>query len=135
MLQRRLVSGLLIALFLVAFTPASVATASDQWCEDDPPIVIHTPGGALVTLYVTDSALGAQHLPAVQLASITADASPTGSGTLVHVQVLVRSDAFDGHFAIRSVVSTGPFATGTIEATASGFSGQTMAMAFTLPVA
>ena len=135
MLQRRLVSGLLIALFLVAFAPASVATASDQWCEDDPPIVIDTPGGALVTLYVTDSALGVQHLPAVQLASITADVSPAGSGTLIHVHVLVPSDAFDGHFATRSVVSTGPFATGTIDATASGFSGQTMAMAFTLLVA
>lgn len=135
MVQRRLVSGLLIALFLVAFAPASAATASDQWCEDDPPIVIHTPGGAIVTLYVTDSALGVQHLPAVQVASITADVGPAGGGTLVHVHVLVPGDAFDGHFPTRSVVSTGPFATGTIEATAGGFSGQTMAMAFTLPVA
>jgi len=88
-----------------------------------------------VTVYVTDSGLGAQHLPAVQSAAITADVSPAGGGALVHVRVLIPGDTFDGHFPTRSVVSTGPFATGAIDATASGFSGQTMAMAFTLPVA
>jgi len=135
MLQPRLVLGSVIMLFFLACVPATVATASDQWCEDDPPLVLHTPGGALLTVYVTDSALGAQHLPAVQLASITATVSPAGNGTLIHMQVLVPGDGFDGHFPTRSVVSTGPFATGTIYATASGYSGQTMAMTFTLPMA
>jgi len=37
MIQRRLVFGSLIVLFLLACAPASVVIASDQWCEDDPP--------------------------------------------------------------------------------------------------
>jgi len=128
-------SRLLIMLFLVAGAPASVTLASDEWCEDDPPVVIHTPGGALVTVYVTDSGLGVQHLPAVQLANITTNVSPTAGNTLVRVQVVVPGDALDAHFSTRSVVSTGPFATGTIYATANGFSNQAMTMTFTLPVA
>jgi len=135
MVAQRLVFSVLLTLLLTAGGSTSRALASDQWCDDDPPVVLHTPGGALVTVYVTDSVLGLSHLPAVQLARITADVSPAGGGTRVHVQVLVPGDAFDPFFATRSTVSTGPFATGTIYATASGFSGQPMAMTFTLPLA
>lgn len=124
-----------LALFLAACAPASAALASDQWCDDDPPVVIHTPAGALVTVYVTNGALGVQHLPAVQLASIATDVSPAGGGTLVRMHVLIPGDAFDSAFPTRSVVSTGPFATGTIHAQASGSSGRSMTMTFTLPVA
>ena len=135
MIAQRLVFSLLLTFLLTLGGTPSRARASDQWCDDDPPVVLHTPGGALVTVYVTDGGLGLPHLPAVQLAHITADVSPAGSGTRVHVQVLVPGDAFDPSFATRSTVSTGPFATGAIYATASGVSGHTMAMTFTIPLA
>ncbi len=135
MVGLRLVFAVVLVGMLAACPPASGVLASDQWCDNDPPVVIRTPGGALVTVYVTNGALGVQHLPAVELASIATDVSPAGGGTRVRMRVLVPDDPFASGFPTRTVVSTGPFATGTIHARASGSSGQPMAMTFTLPLA
>jgi hypothetical protein len=113
---------------------APAAHAGDQWCEDDPLVVIKTPGGSLVALYVTNAALGVEHLPAVLLAKIDYTVSRAGPSTNVHMTVTIPSDMFDSHFPTRSTVSTGPLATGTIYATAEGESGKAMRMQFILPV-
>ncbi len=127
-------SAVLALLLVAAFVP--MVGASDQWCEDDPVVVIKTPGGSLVTVYVTNGARGVEHLPAVLSAQINYTATSTDgqSATLVQMSVLIPDDEFDDHFETRSTVSTGPMKTGTILATASGFSGQAMFMTFKLNV-
>ena len=50
------------------------------------------------------------------------------------MEVLIPGDVFDSRFETRSTVSTLPLKTGTILAQASGFSGQTMYLQFTLGV-
>lgn len=124
-----------LLLVLAVFAPASPARASDQWCDTDPLVVVRTPEGALVPVFVNSGALGVQHLLAVQLARITTEVGPAGRGTLVKVRVLIPGDAFAGTFPTRTVASTGPLGTGTIYARADGSSGRTMTMTFTLPVA
>ncbi len=64
----------------------------------------------------------------------TAQPVQGGRATLVHLEVLVPGDLFDDHFATRSVASSGPLGSGTVYATASGYSGQAMTMVFTLAV-
>jgi hypothetical protein len=127
--RRSLVSILLFLLCLTAVN--SPASAGDQWCEDDPVVVIITPGGSIVPLFVTNGALGVNHLVAVQLARISYTVEPTGGSTLVRMKVVIPDDLF-GSTATRTTVSTGPLKTGAIFATANGVNGQAMHMQFTL---
>jgi hypothetical protein len=113
------------------------AVAMEAWCDGDPVVVIVTPGGAIVPLFVTSSGLGLQHLPAVLLAGITYTTEPAdgGTATLVKLRVVVPGDLFDPRFATRSVVSTGPLGTGTVHGSTSGVSGAPMSVTFKLNVA
>jgi hypothetical protein len=115
---------------------ASAAHAGDEWCEYDPLVVVQTPGGSLVPVYVTTGALGLAHLAAVQLARIELDVAPVGGGTStkVRISVTVPPDMLDSHFQTRTTASSGPLKTGVVFASAQGFSGQTMQLQFTLAV-
>lgn len=133
--MRRLFLALLVGLVaLVAVAPA--AQAAEEWCDTDPLVLVQTPGGSLVPVYVTNGARGVVHLPAAQMAAITYTVRPIADGrdTLVEMKVLVPDDLFGSGFPTRSTVSTGPLATGEIYATASGQSGTVMAMTFKLGV-
>ncbi len=125
--------GLVVAV-LAAFVPAT--RAGIEWCDTDPLVLIETPGGALVPVFVTTGALGTEHLPAVLLARMSYTAQPVegGTATLVHLDVTVPDDLFGSHFPTRSTASSGPLATGTIYATTSGHSGEVMALTFKLAV-
>lgn len=48
--------------------------AAVDWCETDPLEVIVAPGGSSVPVYVTNAALGTEHLPAVQVAVVSGQA-------------------------------------------------------------
>ena len=86
-------------------------------------------------VYVTDGALGVQHLAAVQAAQISYTTAPTGDGgTLVHMAVQIADDAFGRHFPTRGAVSSGPFTTGMVYARAGSVSGEPLRMAFKLDV-
>ena len=130
--MRCLRSGLFAIVILLVTMP--VATASSQWCEVDPILVVATPSGSLVPVFVTTAGDGVEHLATVTAARLSYVASPTadGSKTLVTVTVLVSNDLFDSPFATTSTVSSGPMATGTIYASASGTSGHTLKMTFVL---
>jgi hypothetical protein len=133
--MRRLALAFLIAaplLFVLASSPVVAA----EWCDTDPLVLIKTPGGTLVPVFVSSGALGAEHLPAVLLASIdySTQAIAGGGATRVHLDVTVPDDLLGWHFPTRTVASTGPLATGTIYASATGYSGRTMTLTFTLDV-
>lgn len=132
-MQLRLLASAMLAAVLTA-SLGSGAAAGDQWCEWDPVVVITTPGGSIVPVYVTNGAEGAEHSPAVLVARMSYTAQPTwdGGGTLVHLTVVIPGDHF-GDFAAASVVSSGPLKTGTIFAGTTGRSNAPMQMVFALP--
>lgn len=133
--MRTALLSILVALLLVAGL-APGASASDGWCDTDPVLLITTPGGSHVPVFVNTGAWGAEHLPAAQIARIgyTATSKGNDKATNVTVTVVVPSDAFSPSFATRSGVSTGAFQTGTIYAQTTGYSAQTMTMQFVLPM-
>jgi hypothetical protein len=113
---------------------AQPAGAAAEWCEFDPVVLIVTPAGALVLVFVTNGAQGAEHSVSAQLAQMryTTQHDQSGKATLVSLQVLVRGDLFAATFPTRSTASTGPLATGNIFGRAQGVSGDTMHLSFVL---
>ena len=120
---------------------AQGADAIAEWCEVDPALVVRTPAGRVVVLHVTTSGLGREHLGAVRQATISSTTSPVGGGPdpagpdgafRVEVVVEVPLGAGGQRFATKSVVSTRPFAGGTVLAAVSGQSGSPMRLAFRL---
>jgi hypothetical protein len=133
---RRIVVAVVLGccLLLSAQLAAPGASAGAQWCDTDPVVVIITPSGVLVPLFVNNGAQGVEHQPAVLLASMPYTVTPVDGGTEVHLNVTVPNDLFARGFPTRSVVSTGPLGTGTVYATAYGVSGKPMQLTFTLDV-
>ena len=126
-----------VVALLVMSIAAPVANASDGWCDTDPILLIHTPAGRLVPVYVM---VGAQNLlftPDTMLGSLllsyTAAPTSNGSATNVSVVVTVPPSLLDPSFATRETVSTGAFGTGTVFARAAGTSGTATALTFQLP--
>ena len=113
---------------------AGGASAAEQWCETDPLVVIVTPSGKLVPLFVTTGAESILRLAQAQIARIEYAVSPSESGRATRVSMTVTVPlGLDGtQFATRSVVSTGPLKTGSILASVSGTSGHAMRMEFKL---
>src|SRR5688500_14139520 len=128
----RFLMAIMIATLLLL--PTQPVGASAEWCEFDPLVLVVTPGGAIVPVFVTNGAQGLEHLLAAQLAEMRHTVYPdkSGAATLVRLQVLIRGDLFGKDFPTRSTASTGPLATGTILARASGVSGETMVLIFVL---
>ena len=126
----------LCAALLLWAGPASTAAAMESWCEDDPPVLITTPGGTTVVVYVTTGAMGTEHLLAVQLASIHHSVKSVKGGGATHVDMTVEvpNDLFASGFPTRATVSSGPFKTGTIYASATGTAGEPMRLVFQLSV-
>ena len=132
MKQRALLS-VLVALMALAGSVQGVGAAVD-WCETDPLEVIVTPAGSSVPVYVTNGALGTEHLGAVQLAVISYTVNAEGGGTSVKMSVLIPDDAWGTQYPTRTAVSTGPWRTGTLFDQATGISSRTMDMQFFLNV-
>lgn len=126
----------MLAVVLCMLTWAPSASAAAEWCEFDPVVLVITPGGALVPVFVTNGAQGVEHLAGAQLAEMrySTQSAKSGAATLVQLRVLIRGDLFDTRFPTRSTVSSGPLATGTIFARTTGVSGDTMQLDFILDV-
>lgn len=126
-----------LGILLTMAIPASVAMASDGWCDTDPILVIQTPAGRPVPVYVD---VGAQSLlvsPNTLLGSIVLSytAVPTRDAEATSVTAVIRvpPSALEPSFATRNIISTGAFGTGTIYAYAPGRSGNPTALTFSLP--
>jgi hypothetical protein len=134
--MKRFTRAALLSTFLI-LGGSAVAHAGEDWCTSDPALPIRTPGGSNVVVYVTNSALGSQHLASLQQAAISYVATPAagGSATDVVVSVLIPGDLSDPSYAVRSVVSSSAHASGTIYETKSGSAGTVMQLSFRLNVA
>lgn len=136
-----MVRALLVVLVLLAALLGSAAPtrAGAEWCDTDPLLLITTPGGHVVPIFILLSVQGLEHLPAAQAASLLAISDTTrttagGRATRVIVTVTVPDDPFGRGFPVRAVASTGPLGTGTIHATAEGTSGVPLDLRFTLDI-
>jgi hypothetical protein len=127
-----LLASVLLALVLLAgLVPGAGAT--EQWCEVDPLVVIMTPGGNLVPVFVTNRARGGrEYLPALVKAHISHTAKPAKGGTAVEVYVTIA--AIPGVTDAASIASTGPLGTGAVYDTTRGTTGQQMTLEFKLDV-
>jgi hypothetical protein len=130
--------SMVIVVLLMVATQAPVALASDGWCDTDPLLVVRTPAGRLVPVYVTVGAKSLLFTPATLLGSLilSYSAVPTSDGAATSVTAVVNvpsSSLYGGSFATRNTVSTGAFGTGSIYVQASGVSGQPTTLKFVLP--
>jgi hypothetical protein len=94
-LNRIVPAAMLAAAFLVA--GEATASANAEWCVDDPPIQVVTPGGAILavnnTIYLPPYDV---HLASQFTASATV--APDGhGGTLITVHVHIPSTASSAH--------------------------------------
>lgn len=133
--MKRLVVAVLMALVpMVAMAP--VASAGNSWCDDDPIVVIVTPGGRLVPIYNTMGVLGVEHAPSILLAKVsyTTQSTNGGNSTVVKLNVTIPNDLFGSGYSTRTKISTGPLGTLDILGTTSGNAGKAMSVQFTLDV-
>jgi hypothetical protein len=132
---------LLIALVVLSATSvtATSAQAGAEWCDTDPLILISTPGGQIVPVFILVGALGLEHLPAAQAASLlatshTVKSTRGGLATSVTVTVEVPDDLFARGFPTRAAISSGPLGSGKVYADTEGKSGTPMTLSFTIPI-
>jgi hypothetical protein len=135
--MRALLWLLLVAASVAVPVGEPVALASDDWCDTDPILLIHTPAGRLVPVFVTVGAHNILFTPDTLLGSLlvsyTAAPASNGAATNVSVVVSVPPSLLDPSFATRATVSTGALGTGTVYARATGTSGAPSALTFQLP--
>jgi hypothetical protein len=120
---------------LVRVGGAHPAAASEVWCESDPVVLVTTPGGHRVPVFVLTGAAGLEHLPQVTAARYSYVAAPACGDAVTQVKLDVVPAALGAEtFATRATSSTGPMATGTVLDGATGTSGQPMRLPLTRSV-
>jgi hypothetical protein len=119
---------------LVVAAQTLPASAANTWSDTDPLVVIVTPAGNHVPVYVDNGAYGTEHLAAAQSAQMAYAVKPVQSGraTMVTLTSIVPCDALGSSYETRTIPSSGPFATGTIYGQAYATCGQPMTVQFTL---
>jgi hypothetical protein len=127
--------SVLLGLTLAPLAP--VARASDGWCDTDPILIVRTPAGRLVPVYVTVGAHSLLLSPSTLLGSVvlsyTTWPSKDGAASGVSIRVYVPSSLLASSFSTRQTVSTGAFGTGTVYAREFGVSGVATMLSFDLP--
>jgi hypothetical protein len=126
----------LVVLLLGLLALAPPASASNTWSDTDPVVIITTPGGHMVSVYVDNGTDGVQHLPAAQAARMTYTVKSVASGraSMVTLTSTVPCDALGTGWASRTIPSSGAFATGVVYGQAYGVCDQPMTVQFTLAV-
>jgi hypothetical protein len=135
--MRSLLRSVVTVVLLMVTMHATPAFASDGWCDTDPILVIHTPAGLWVPVFVSVGAHSLFFTPDTLLGSLVlsyaADSTSGGKATKVAAVVHVQSPLVGSPFETRNTVSTGPYGTGSIYAQASGVSGEPTTLTFVLP--
>ena len=130
----RLLLPVIAGILLLALL-APAAGASDQWCEDDPPVWLTTPQGNRLLVFVTLAAPSREFRGELRRAEITytavARTTPDGQpSTAFEIRVLVPDNADSGRFPTRGHVSSRPFKRGVLYSYSEGASGTAMQLPF-----
>jgi len=124
----------LAAIAALALTLAPATAFADDYCDIDPGMAIHTPGGNNVVVHINAGG-PTSHLSQLASASRTYSVAPAdnGAATAVTLSVLVADN--DGTaYAVNSSAWTGANRTGTLYSQTSGIAGQPMVHRFQLNV-
>lgn len=128
-----LAAGVATIGMLTAVMPAA---AWWNWCEEDPMVVITTPGHATATVYVTIQAVGISDPSLLQSAAVTYTAHATqnpAAPTAVHLRVSLPELATS--YRSRVIVSSQPMGGGTVYRMTDGFvASHHVEVEFGLPV-
>lgn len=128
----------LVGLLLAMTVP--VASANEEWCSDDPPRILVTPGGNTLLLYETLGAQGDLYFTdltqglAFTTYTATNQVHAGVDGTVFTLTVPIPNDPVFGSFADRGFASSLPLATGTIYASSTGTSGTPLELTFWYPL-
>jgi hypothetical protein len=129
--------ALCLVLGLILAVQPPIARASDGWCDTDPILIVRTPAGRLVPLYVTVGAQSLLFTPNTLLGSVVLSytAVPTADAAVTEVSVVVnvRPSILASSFSTRQTVSTGAFGSGTVYARGYGVSGVPTTLVFEVP--
>lgn len=133
-MRRRALSAVTALIALGALAPG--ASATEEWCEEDPAMTIRTPAGNNVVAFLTNKALGTEHVAALRAAteSYTVQAVSNALATDVEIQVSIPDDQYASGFATLSTASTQPYGGGTVLDSEPGKSGQVTKLRFRLDV-
>ncbi|MBI3974026.1 MAG: hypothetical protein HY332_22335 [Chloroflexi bacterium] len=114
---------------------ATSVSAAETWCDTDPPVVITTPAGNQVVVYVVNGG-PAEHVTSLTYPAISVTVNPiqAGTATSVHLTAVIPDDLFGSHYSVTSEIWSGPARTGMLYANRSGYSGEPLPMQFTLDV-
>src|SRR5205823_6444259 len=108
--------------------------AADDWCSDDPLVLVTLPSGQLLPVHITVMALGTVHLPTIKRAQVLGTQATLGQQphtATVTIAVQVPGDEL-GPFKTKVIASSGENGTGTIYATTEGSGGSLHKLRFTV---
>jgi hypothetical protein len=123
-----------IVVLLVLAVLAPPASASNTWSDTDPVVLITTPGGHQVAVYVDNGTSPPEYLAAAQLAQMGYAVKSVQSGRATAVTLTSTVPCDGTTYLTRMIVSSGAFATGTVYGQDSGTCGQVMSVGFTLSI-
>jgi hypothetical protein len=133
----RVAAALSIGLLCLAISAigATSALASDTWCDTDPPVLVQTPGGHTVAVYVSDGG-PVEHVASLLVPQISYSVVAVQGGTATDVTMIVTvpGDLLGTGYAVSSEVWSGLARTGVEYASAQGTAGQPLRLRFRLPV-
>ncbi len=135
--MRSLLWSFLLVFPLIVLSPSPpAALASETWCDTDPILLIQTPAGRLVPVFVTVGAQSVVFTPNTLLGSLlvsyTAAPARGGTATKLTVVVNVPPSQLQPSFATRATISAGALGSGTVYARGTGVSGSSMISTFEL---
>lgn len=131
--MRLRVLALMMGLVL-ALAGTVVAQAGETWCDTDPPVMVTTPAGHTVVVFVNDSG-PAEDLVALLTPTIDQTVKAVAHDTATQVALTVTIADLNGrHDAVHSEVWTGPLRTGQLLASADGQAGSPLSLNFRLNV-
>src|SRR5436309_1042420 len=104
----RLFAAIVTSALLLFGTAAAAWADGDSWCDTDPPVVIVTPAGNLVPVFVVDRG-PATHLLSLLHPQISYTVSPVANGqaTNVKMTVVIPNDLLGSNYGVGTEVWSG----------------------------
>ena len=122
------------AAYLSVFPSPAAGADSEDWCDVDPPVLIRTPRGSHVIVFVANAG-PIEHIVTLALPHVEQHVTPTTDYPGTEVRLLVTSADSHGHgHTMASEVWTGPARTGERLSQRAGVMGHPIEHVFRLYV-
>jgi hypothetical protein len=130
----RVLLSALVAGLLLLFGTVGAVWAEETWCDTDPAVVIRTPAGNTVVVFVTDAG-PIEHRTDLLHAAVDVDTQSVAGGAATQVRLTVTIPSSDGgQYAVHSEVWTAASRGGTLLSSADGLAGAALTHRFRLDI-